>query len=1080
MSYKNSRLRRGNVPRGHKIVKSGEGVYSKHLMESINARVDQIRAESLPPPEPTLTVDEIQTKLQEKIQSMSSKSNDQMRQLHRIFGGNINCDLDLENFKRKISRLGVGLTESQAKELFRRVDADHSGGISLQEFVNAIMPSDVSKMPWYQEKRITEQKLHRKNMISRGKVTSDMFRLNSTGNQNRPSRPVKTLCNIIYQRIVALSRRPNDQIRQIRKIFALSSDNLSASELPSAAKAKHLSMPMLRRQLAKIEVLLSDNEAKDLFNYVDADNSGSVDLQEFLVAVMPKDFSKESFWDKREEEYQRARKEQKAQMRENVSKAISEFRGNTNEELKLNEIKKILSTKVAQLAKKRSDQIRTITQMFKRADHAGDAIVNGSSKGHGSLLTREIGITTFKNHVEKLGLNLTYKQAQDLFSDFDKDNSGSISLQEFLTGVMPADYTGVSWYDSRRKHEQQQEKRKKDTAKRIGKSAFVTSQRPDLSASQCIDLIRSKIDTRSSRPSDTIRQIAQLFGASGDCDLPTFTSYIQKLGVNLTKDQALNIFKQFDTDESGTVSLLEVIVGIQQQKHLTAETSNIFARQQKAQEEKALANKKLKTSPDSRKYRAMHSSIRKTRNVNELKELITKKIEERSSKPSDQIRQIRRYFAHNRAVDTDQVDGQGVPCSNNSQGLRMDDFRKSLELFGISTNDTEIDALFKSMDADKSGDVSIQELISGCLPKHFSKVPWWEKSRARQAEIDKAAKLLERSVLYEERPSHPELSLDDIIQVIRVAVESRASRSSDAIRQMIVRLRTNSETKQVTVGMQELKQHVKSLGVILTDKQTRSLFERLDVDRSGGVDIMEFLGGMRNDYSGTTYFEKRPKSRGNQEGRSRRLGGTQFNRKGHMSGSSMTISSRPTKNPYAKWILRAPASLEESDFAEQPPGQEEKPENESIIDTQTEPAQKPKNEAESLPALTSLDGQVQQLCKQPADILISPRQKKLKKLLCKSLGVEDASKSQKMKKKRFASWQSKEKHVASPRTWTSVLRQGKQNVWRDTSDKDQLYQQHVPRRPPQKKSRVASLISPRYDPPIISRMKSRRPSAQRW
>ena len=49
--------------------------------------------------------------------------------------------------------------------------------------------------------------------------------------------------------------------------------------------------------------------------------------------------------------------------------------------------------------------------------------------------------------------------------------------------------------------------------------AFQSGQRPELSMEQCLDMIRAKMDIRSTKPSDSLRQIARIFGAAGDCDL---------------------------------------------------------------------------------------------------------------------------------------------------------------------------------------------------------------------------------------------------------------------------------------------------------------------------------------------------------------------------------------------------------------------------------------------------------------------------------------------------------------------------------------------------------------------------------
>lgn len=40
----------------------------------------------------------------------------------------------------------------------------------------------------------------------------------------------------------------------------------------------------------------------------------------------------------------------------------------------------------------------------------------------------------------------TDQQATDLFNEFDTDNNGTVSLSEFLSGLLPTDYSRESWH----------------------------------------------------------------------------------------------------------------------------------------------------------------------------------------------------------------------------------------------------------------------------------------------------------------------------------------------------------------------------------------------------------------------------------------------------------------------------------------------------------------------------------------------------------------------------------------------------------------------------------------------------------
>ena len=189
------------------------------------------------------------------------------------------------------------------------------------------------------------------------------------------------------------------------------------------------------------------------------------------------------------------------------------------------------------------------------------------------------------------------------------------------------------------------------------------------------------------------------------------------------------------------------------------------------------------------------------------------------------------------------------------------DLAQAFQSLGIMLNDNEILTLFNYIDTDNSGDCSMQEMLAGCLPKHFTSKPWWEKSRERQNIIDNIKKEHERAMHRENICTHPTLTTSALMKEIRVKVEQTASKGSDQIRQMLIRFKKPSGTskaykgpanRQVSVDIARFYNQVKLLGITMTEEQTKNVFQKLDVDKSGEIDIFEFLSGMSNDYSGKT------------------------------------------------------------------------------------------------------------------------------------------------------------------------------------------------------------------------------------
>ena len=1058
-------------------IKTG-GHYSNDLIQSINNRVDAITKQHLAPPIPSLTTDQLLKKLNDRVSSMSTKSNDQLRQLQRIFGGGTNKELNVQEFKNKVAKLGVGLTDKQCSNLFTKIDTDNSGGISVKEFVYGIMPKEMTIEPWYEKRRQQMTKEDGKNRQTRGSIDTSMFRQKVA--KNVPARKPKEICQLAYARIVSLSKRPTDQLRRIRRIFALSADD--AKNPSGATNGNELTPDGLRRQLAKIEILLKDEEVVPLFSHLDCDNSGTIDMQEFLTGVMPRDITRENVWDKREKDRQNKIKEQKLKARKNIQYAAENFRTDARPELDVPSIKKVLLEKINQLAKKPTDRVRKVSQIFKRG--------SGNSTSSSDSLIDGVNVATFKSNIEKLGLTLTNEQAQLLFNDIDDDNSGSVSLHEFLNGLLPIDYTGESWHEKSQREKLKIEKSKKDNVVKQGKSGFHSGAQPNMTKDDIINEIRMKMEMFSTKPSDAFRQITRIFGSSGDCTLKTFQNHISKLRIYLTDQQAIDIFNHFDKDNSGSVSIVEFITGVQQHE---AKNISMFSKRQLENE-----HHEENRSVINRDFFRPKPRRNATRSVQELKSIIMTKIEQKSSKPSDQIRQVRRLFAQTRPDD--------YSAKRTKNGLGPNDMAEALRALGVILNDKEINALFEHFDTDQSGDLSMQELISGCLPKHFTNKPWWEKSRERQNILDKISKENERSLRHENRFTHPELNVDDLIQVIRVKVESHASKASDTVRQMLVRFKQSNELK-VEVDTKSFHDQVKHLGVIMTAAQSKGVFEKLDRDQSGTVDIIEFLSGMGNDYSGTTYFETRPSSRiGKSE--HHRLGGTKFNRRGAMEGCSMRLREKQEVSKYTSYVpgyeelIVQRAKEKETLVRERLENEKAKFLRDSIqrkiegIPTPTPPRATDKSNKNDVDEPETTNSMLQQT-KLP-NVRTSPRQKgngsprmlsprqqqKLKQMLQRSMGdVDDGVRNARfslrpvhtmldIKSGKATSFRGKTPQNArtkvpfsSPRSWTQVLRGGdERHVWKDTGDSEMTYETRFQGRSPRSTLNHMGQNSPR--PPV--------------
>ena len=345
--------------------------------------------------------------------------------------------------------------------------------------------------------------------------------------------------------------------------------------------------------------------------------------------------------------------------------------------------------------------------------------------------------------------------------------------------------------------------------------------------------------------------------------------------------------------------------------------------------------------------------------------------------------------------------------------------------------------------------------------------------------------------------THPKLNTADLINVIREKIESHASKGSDQIRQLLIRFKkpeggrsVGGETK-VSVDITRFHQQVKQLGVMMTKEQTNNVFNLLDVDQSGSIDIIEFLSGMSNDYSGTTYFETRPASR-NHGGHTNRLGGSKFNRPSQMVGCSMALNDDHPPNKYQDYVpgykemhqqrredrLSYEKDKKENQQAKQLREQMQRRahtgrsrvEEEEVKERGTGDERSdaipiaPETPIVLPPVIQS--GQRKSPRMKSSPRMISPRQQeKLQQMLRKSMGngggcggggsgtkgamyplrsvvtkldIQSGKASARGLTPRNVSTKVP---MSSPRTWTQILREGDQrNVWKDTSDADQCYQ----------------------------------------
>ena len=997
-------------------------------MEAIEAQVELQKSTKRAPPQPYLSVDEVQKKIQYKIEGLSPRASDQQRRIHNLFGRA--SELNKHTFKRLVERLGFTLTEDQAKGLFRKIDADNSGGITLTEFLRGVIPKDSSGNSWHDKRRDQEAAQRSKR---REAADANSFRLAMASSNRTP----KQIATLIAERIVQLTAKPTDQMRKIRRIFAAYGKG--------SGKSKELGPKEMQNQLLKIEIVLSEKEAKRFFEYVDEDGSGTVSMNEFFQKCNPSGWEEQPWYIQAREDQNKALKAKKNLFRNNAADYQRNFRSPAQPELSPRQVKQLISDKVKQLSKKSSDQVRKVSRIFKKG--------LTDSKKH-DLLEPD-----FREHVAMLGVSMTDAQSKALFKEFDKDGSGDISLIEFLNGILGEDVTEEAWHIKSMRDQQKVAHAKRQIVKQ-GSQYYQAGPVDNLTVEGCINLVREKITAYSSRQSDQTRQILRLFGFGGECGETEFHEKLQKLGITLHDKQLKAIFQKFDLNGNGKISIQEFMRSIFPDE---IEQSSFLSARQDLEESQKLSTARRKRKLSRKQFR--QRAVQKVqRPVKSLKRLIHDRIVQRSKRPSDQLRKVRNIFASH---------GDGKVSFGQKEEMTIEVLQEQIAVLGVMMNQAETEALFNDIDTDRSGGVSMHEFLRAILPEEFSRKPWWEKSREKDAKMI-AARRRKAEKRRKDNSSFiggltfsKNAPISDIVDQIRMRVDCRTSKSSDTVRQLMRRFQkagvVDPEQKpQIQMGRADFGKQLKLLGVNLTKQQVDDIFTKFDEDKSNTIDLTEFISNIHQDYTGESYFEKRPMSGSTRP--KRMLGATNLRRGSAITGSGVVVTNPNPPSPLLEREKRRAAYLKKKQMQTDLRRQREASARAAASRNATPQASVA---GEEIPETFQDDGEYgndTKLFSTPK--IMSPRRRDLlQKLLIKSLGGPSVdgnprtepvkrggrvyrqlrgveTESDRIRKRRKRSRKGKQKGDLilrrSPRNWTGVLRSS-QKVWTDASSKPQYY-----------------------------------------
>lgn len=436
------------------------------------------------------------------------------------------------------------------------------------------------------------------------------------------------------------------------------------------------------------------------------------------------------------------------------------------------------------------------------------------------LFTQAEGISfaEFRAQLDQLQIQLSPSKARVLFDRLDSNGNGLIGRTEFTSGFMRIRElltSSVGGYVLRAPTEECDTDSPRGDSTKI-KGTFEVEAGRHLSIKQIMAKLRDKLEQHTSKESDRFRQAFKIFSKSSGITPYEFNAAMGKLGFKLSEKQLQDLFDIFDFDQSGDLDLNEFVQGVMLDDYSTAFWSA-------TKDEQKLENTRVK------QHNMAANSVRDSWTIKEVEQMLREKIEQRTSKSSDCFRQAFRIF-------------------KKVNGIKPDEFHRSLQGIGLTLSREQADILFGRFDKDGSGDIDLDEFIHGVLPPDYIGHQWVAAADEmhRIAAKQKKMEALARPDHYMTEIEMETWSLDEIEKRIRDKIEQSTSKSSDIFRQAY---RIFKKSSRIT--MDEFRERLLALGFRLTPEQCEGLFHRYDVNRSGDIDLQEFcMRILPPDYTG--------------------------------------------------------------------------------------------------------------------------------------------------------------------------------------------------------------------------------------
>ncbi|KAJ0411161.1 hypothetical protein ATCC90586_005018 [Pythium insidiosum] len=430
-------------------------------------------------------------------------------------------------------------------------------------------------------------------------------------------------------------------------------------------KSEGITYAEFRQRLSLLQFHLSDRKCREVFEHFDLDKNGTIELAEFTTKLFRSEEDETSLLRRRAGTPTR---EVNEYGNPQPTHRLSDFDVEAGSTLTIQQILSKLREKLEQHTSKETDRFRQAFRIF----------------------SKSTGITPpeFNAAMVKLGLKLTTRQLEELFELFDFDKSGDLDLNEFVQGVMLDDFSTKHWYTIKDKH-------KVEESRRALYSMAVQSVQSSWTIAEIEQMLREKIEQRTSKSSDCFRQAFRIFKKVNGIKPSEFHTALETIGLSLDRSQSDILFQRFDKNGSGDIDLDEFIHGVLPPDYT-------------GQQWVAAADEMHREAGLRKKYEAVHNPERfmnevemESWSLDEIEKRIRDKIQQSTSKSSDTFRQAYRIF-------------------KKSNHITIDEFRDRLLALGFRLTPAQCEGLFRRYDTDGSNDIDLQEFCMRILPPDYT------------------------------------------------------------------------------------------------------------------------------------------------------------------------------------------------------------------------------------------------------------------------------------------------------------------------------------------------------------------------